>query len=244
MDDQVRLLADWFRTNNWPVLPCPACSKGRLRAEDKNIQSEQSPSTYGWEHADDGDPTDIRGLFHGLLYCSDGYCREQVVVVGDYAVQRDLVDDNLDNYYRVRMIHPPVEVVEVPESVPTSIRQTLVRAAGVAWRDPSAGIGLLRQSVERLMDERQISASRPSGGFRPLHERITEFRSVEPDVADLLEAVKWVGNEGTHPGGLETSDFVEAALLVELALNILYRTDTSALQARARRIVAAKRWVP
>ncbi|MGF0320572.1 DUF4145 domain-containing protein [Nocardia fluminea] len=241
MDDQVRLLTGWFRTGNWPVLPCPACSKGKLTADDEHLKHLQSPSTYGWESG--GDPTDIRGIFHGFLFCNAQACRERVAVVGDYAVQYD-IDDNLDHYFRVRVLHPPVPVVEIPDSVPGSIRQTLLRAAGLAWSDPSAGIALLRQSIERLMDEQGIAATTANDKFRPLHQRLTDFRAIESEVADLLEAVKWVGNEGTHPGGLDAVDFVEAAELVELALKLLFKSDTSALHERARRVVQAKRWVP
>ncbi|MBF6427829.1 DUF4145 domain-containing protein [Nocardia cyriacigeorgica] len=242
MDDQVRLLADWFRVNNWPVLPCPVCRKGKLTSDEKHLKHVQSPSTYGWEH-DSGDPADIRGILYGVLYCNDRACGEQVAVVGDYAVQRD-IDDTLDNYVRVRMLHPPVPVVEVPDSVPDSIRRTLIRAAGVSWSDPSAGVALLRQSIERLMDERGIAATASNGRFRTLHQRITDFRGIESEVADLLEAVKWVGNEGSHPGGLAAVDFVEAAELVELALKLLYKPDTTALHERARRVVEARAWVP
>jgi uncharacterized protein DUF4145 len=44
------------------------------------------------------------------------------------------------------------------------------------------------------------------------HERITEFRKSE-GAADSLEAVKWIGNQGSHESALSATDVLDGAEL-------------------------------
>ncbi|AVR45432.1 hypothetical protein C7S20_09200 [Christiangramia fulva] len=53
-----------------------------------------------------------------------------------------------------------------------------------------------------------------------LHKRILIFDNKE--LTDLLIAIKWIGNTGSHLGDLETIDILEAYKLLEFALNRLY----------------------
>jgi hypothetical protein len=242
MKDHIRRLAKWFTSDSWPVLECPTCLAGTLSAEKDAIRPEVNRAT-SW-CAEWGQPEDIKGIFFGHLTCNNGSCGAQVAVAGDYVVEREeWPKEGWANWYRLRTIYPAVRVVEVAETVPDSVRETLARAAAIVWLDPSAGVSLLRAGIERLMDEQGIAATDSSGRFRTLHARLEEFDKTDHSVGELLLAAKWVGNEGTHPAGLDAQGFLDVAEIVELALALLYQKDTTALRQRAQRIVAAKRLV-
>ncbi|WP_433653872.1 DUF4145 domain-containing protein [Nocardia sp. CA-128927] len=240
MKEQVRRLAEWFSRDEWPVLECPSCRVGTLGA----IKSVGNRATADW-HEWEGDPSDIEGIFFGHLKCTNRGCGDVVAAAGDYTVDPGgPPGQSWFPIYRVRTLYPAVRVVETSELVPESVRGSLERAAAVAWQDPSAGISLLRNSIERLMDEQGIVAVDAKGNFRSLHRRLEEFDAIRHDAAELLLAAKWVGNEGTHPAGLEAKDFLDVAEFVELALEVLYEKDTSVLRKRVRRIINAKKLVP
>ena len=58
----------------------------------------------------------------------------------------------------------------------------------------------------------------------------------------LLEAVKWVGNDGTHHGGstINAAAVLEMAEFIEIALKMLYAPDNAAVLARAARIIDSR----
>lgn len=246
MHDQVRRLARGFATDDWPSLQCPICHRGTLRTSDGSVRWHANRATAHWE--DWGCPTDIEGTFSGDLACDNQFCGDHIAVGGDFGVDPSAYDGGYENILTIRTLYPPVEVIAAPDGVPQTVKSELSRAAGVAWLDPAAGVSLLRAAVERLMDEHNVTPTRPNGRFRPLHERLTEFESsgADPAACELLIAAKWVGNEGAHPGNLSIDDFLDVAEMVELALEILYpnQRDTTAITARAGRIIAAKKMVP
>ncbi|MFC9664274.1 DUF4145 domain-containing protein [Nocardia sp. NPDC127606] len=213
----------------------------------KSHTSAQGHAAYDLNN----EPTDLHGVFYGHLTCTSPRCGDEVAVSGDMSVDYrsgpapgDDYNDQFETYYQVRTLYPPIEVVQTPHGTPESVERTLLDASAVAWQSPGAGASLLRSSVERLMDEQAIAATTASGGFRPLHDRLVDFEQRKPDVGELLLAAKWVGNQGVHPGGLAATDFLDVAEIVELALDLLYQKDTSAVRARAQRIRAARKLVP
>ncbi|WP_253783625.1 DUF4145 domain-containing protein [Nocardia amikacinitolerans] len=247
MKNQVRRLAERFLSASFPALPCPICSDGTLSVDKDAIKEH---ACRAWKEDNDYPHVEPWGIFSGYLMCNNTSCGDVVAVSGYFHVD-DVYGGPYDaptsgTYYLVRTLFPPVEVVEVPDDAPSSVRETLTRAAAVCWQDPSAGVTLLRQAIERLMDAHGIPDTRPNGrrGYRSLHDRLEDFEASHSDAAELLEAAKWVGNEGAHPGELKASDFIDSAELVEVALGLLYAKDTTAVRARAQRIKDAKGLVP
>ncbi|WP_410875301.1 DUF4145 domain-containing protein [Nocardia sp. A7] len=246
MKEQVRRLATRFLADDWPILDCPVCRVGHLAAKPSDITCHNSAESVRYA---DGDPTTIRGTMWGHLTCTNPSCGDAVAVGGDVSV--DLTDETVYNYadlfqtfYQVRVLYPAIRVVDVPDGTPQSVDAALVDAAAVAWQNPSAAIGLLRTSVERLMDAYAIPAQNQDGRYRSLHARLEDFKAKEPEAAKPLLATKWVGNQGIHlPADMSIETFLDVAEFIELALDLLYQHDTSAVRERIERILASKRLV-
>ncbi len=252
MKEQVRRLAAPFSSSSWPALECPACRTGTLSAISGDIRRHApNAETRQWEEW--GDPTDIKGTFYGHLTCSYPECGDVVAVAGDVSVDHnpESYESDYSDWFReliqVRTLYPPIRVVDSPSGTPDSVDNALVDASAIAWQNPSAGTALLRTSIERLMDELGIVATFQNGKPRPLHDRLLEFEKINRDAATPLIASKWVGNQGTHGNtstGLTISDFLDVAEFVEMALDVLYQKDTTAIRQRIQRIVTARRLVP
>lgn len=250
MDSNIRALCGWFTKSQWPVLRCPTCGTGSLLlAEGEPLANKVSTDIANWQEW--GDPTDIGGVFTARLECNRSACREIVAVIGsfrtDWVYEPGDVESGLAEVYRVRSIYPAVSLFVPPEGTPESVRDDLRRAAATIWLDPPSATTSLRRSLESLLTEQGVPTH--STGTTPkrltLHDRLVKFRNQRLDVADLLEATKWVGNDATHEGGEITSEeTLVVAEFVELALEMVYVKDNSAVLSHAKAIVQAKKMVP
>jgi hypothetical protein len=250
MDSSIRALVGWFSKSNWPSLGCPKCGIGQLLLQEGELRADKvSADIANWTEW--GDPTDIGGVFVARLQCSRDSCGEVVAVSGDFSTDHDYEpgqpDPSYIEVYRVRTLHPAIPLFLAPEGTPESVRTDLHRAAATIWLDPPSAITCLRRSLESLLTEHgvpAVSAGKITSRLT-LHQRLEEFKKVRPDVADLLEAVKWVGNDATHEGGqIAAEDAVDIAEFVEVALGMLYVKDNSSILRHAKAIVQAKKLVP
>ena len=80
---------------------------------------------------------------------------------------------------------------------------------------------------------------RNSNGKRrriPTDLRIKEFSQYEGMVADTLEAVKWIGNQGSHESGLSVTDVLDGAELMSFALRQLYDKSEEQIHRQVRAV--------
>ena len=229
---------------------CPRCGIGQILLPDGELHADKvNADIANWPEW--GDPTDIGGVFTARLECSRPSCHEIVAVLGDfsteYGYEPGQPDTSYIEIYRLRALHPVIPLFVAPDGTPESVRADLHRAAATIWLDPPSAATCLRRSLESLLTEQGVPAN--SIGTKPtrftLHQRLEEFKKVRPDVADLLEAVKWVGDDAAHEGGqIAAKDAVNIAEFVEVALGMLYVKDNSAILQHAKAIVQAKTLVP
>lgn len=149
-----------------------------------------------------------------------------------------------DNYYRLQMTVPPLPIMQTPERCPELVKDAVANAARVIWVDPSAAANRLRIAIEQLLDAKRIPRSTRVGvKLAPLklHGRIERLRATHPSVAELLEAVKWIGNQGSHEDSLGVADVLEGAQLFEHALAQMYDTAPAEIRRRAMQINKAKK---
>ncbi|WP_158170505.1 DUF4145 domain-containing protein [Rhodococcus sp. JT-3] len=248
VDKELRRASAQFNRDNWPALLCPVCKYGALTAKPDNIvrQVGGNADTATWR--DWGDPTDITGIFHGRLECTRPECGDWVAVSGDYTVDQQPayhIDDSYVDLLRLRTAHPPIDIVSVPDGVSDSVKASLIRAASLVWLDAGLTVTALRTTIERLMDDFSIATTEPNGRRRSLHNRIQEFQNAHSAAGDVLLAVKWVGNEGTHAAdfAITTNDALDMAEFIEVALWNLYSISTD-IAERAQRIIANQGLVP
>lgn len=236
------LFADGF-----DVLPdwqCPTCGKGHLKqlAEHPIVNKETGPSSAAKAH-DYWEPEWIERRFAGLLQCDFGNCGELVAILGDVYIQERETQDYQGEWsqehvqvFHPRSLQPAPLPIRPPVDTPEDVAKLLKGAAGLLWQSPEAAGNQIRQAVEILLDEQGVANKLPNGGFKKLHNRLEEFQKTDPKNADILFAIKWLGNSGSHPGGLKRSDVLDAFNFIELVLVNLYDKTTDEIIAKAKAI--------
>jgi len=229
-------LGSWFPQGSWPQLPCGSCATGALRV---SRPTEIDASARYRDHPD-WDPEWIRGYFTSEAECMNPDCRSVGLVTGRMKVDAD-VDErghwhgDYDTFYRVTFCDPPLRLVAAPTDTPDDVKRAIHSAALVIWADASCAANRLRAAVEHLLTHLDVPRNGSSA-----HERIKRLAAKRPDVATVLEAVKWIGNDGSH-GELPLKDVLEGAALLERALAMVYDTSAEELHRLAKAINAERR---
>jgi hypothetical protein len=206
MSVDLKLWSATYNQGDLPAWPCPECRRGRLSPTDKSVKviepaySKAAHSHEAWE------PDWVTERFLGVLKCSDAKCGEIVVVSGDTEMVEDF-DDEFGHVVRSQLrphsVFPAPHIIVIPEETPTEVSKELKLAFELFWSDMGASATRLRASVERLLDhfgiaKTRIDSKRGKRVFLPLASRIEIFKKKNPEHAEGLEALRHVGNLGTH----------------------------------------------
>jgi len=232
----------------WPRLHCPVCESGYLEASEP--VSEESAATRHFHDHPAFEPEWVHGTFSLALKCESKSCGQGVVAIGSYRVREsDALDEGPWDYgppsyaefYRVEYFSPPLTLLLLPDDASTEVRAAVDRAGKLLFTEPSLAATALRAAVEHFLSSQGVPAAKSTGGFLSLDTRIRDWRdSTGVDrVADLLLAVKWIGNAGAHGvGDLSLDDVLNGAEFIDEAFHAIYVAP--ALDERARVINALK----
>lgn len=138
-------------------------------------------------------------------------------------------------FYELLYCEPALRLVTVPPPTPRNVKQAIDAAAQVIWMSPPSAANRLRAAIEYLLTEIGV----PEG--RQLNRRIDHLAVSNPTVASALEAVKWIGNDGSHGTAIPLEEVLEGAALLERVLHILFDTTADELDRRAAEINAERR---
>lgn len=220
---------------SWPRPVCPTCGDGYVSFGEPETsedgQSRSLQSERAWE------PFWVHGTFRATGQCEKPSCRQEVTVTGTYTVGdasgrgREWEPDNDEYYdqysvfYRVEYFSPPLTLLLLPKDSPDQVREALARAAKVIYLDPGLAATAVRAAVERYLTSAGIAPTSETGGFVPLDKRLENWRITTGHgrEADLLRAVKWIGNSGTHePDELTASDVLDGVRFIDEVFHSLY----------------------
>lgn len=242
-----------FQTNNIPDWTCPTCHKGALITESKNVKTFENAGSLSAHGHDEWEPEWMRGIFLGLLKCSNVSCNETVVITGDFHSvedhEYDYVNDRYDmvvnNMLTPTCFNPPLHIFHINKDLPDNIRQEIINSFNVYWLDISSCANKIRVVVEMIMDDMKIPKTYLSGSKRKgytLHKRIELFKGTKPEQADLLMAIKWIGNSGSHTSdGLTKDDILDSYEILEHVTTKLYETDSKRIAKLTKTINKRKK---
>jgi hypothetical protein len=234
------------RFDQLPHWRCPTCNKGHLIPIDNKIWFEETgPSAEAHDH-DAWEPDWVLNRFAGFVRCNMPGCGEVCSISGtsptDFFEYQDEFEHYQDaaNRFVVRSIDPTPLPIQLPEAAPELVIDAIRSASTLVWPSAEAAGNQLRQAVEALMDDAGISALDSKGKRIPLHDRIVAFDKTDKENGQVLLAVKWLGNSGSHPGGLTREDVLDAFDMIEFVLENLYGTTKKELLAKVAAINAQK----
>ena len=230
-----------FYPDNLPQWPCPHCPDGVLLLEENSISIHEINSSIEGRSEEDWEPECITERFSGLLKCN--LCEEPVFIVGETKQVEAGSDHNTLEYSSWLIPHffePAIQIIKIPKNCTRQIKRELNEICKLYWVSPSSAGNRIRVALELLMDQNKVpkKAKIKTGKYRnlTLHERITKFKSADPDIATTLMALKWLGNAGSHPTNLSHSDVLSALDLLSYVFEEMYERKTSNRRALVKLI--------
>lgn len=247
--DTIKWLRSTFSEDRIPDWQCPSCNNGKLMYVKDKFRFEETADSLKWHDHEDWEPDFIRYIFCGLLQCSN--CGDHISFLGNGKLEHDQYYDQFrDEYYEEynnifepSWFNPPLRLFNINEHCPKDIEGEIIDSFSLFWSDLPSCANKIRISLEMLMNQQRVKKFINQGGKRitfSLHKRILEFRIVNPEVADYLLAIKWIGNVGSHPGKLEKIDILETYELLEFSIDKLFDNKEIKLNKLSKEIIKSK----
>ncbi len=242
-----------FQTNNIPDWNCPSCHKGELTTERKNIKTIENAASLSIHKHDEWEPEWIGGIFLGLLKCSNKFCNETVVFTGnyhcvednEYDFENERIDIILNEMLTPTCFNPPLHIFHINKAVPENISNEIINSFNVYWLDISSCANKIRVVVEMIMNDMKISKFKLIRNKRKkytLHQRIELFKGIKPEQADLIMAIKWIGNSGSHTNvELTKDDILDSYEILEHVTTKLYETESKRIDELTKTINKRKK---
>ncbi len=237
----------WKRSyGSLPPLPCPRCGKSKL-ARKGEIQREE-PAHITRELEEQGLQGECsEGSFVALMVCKGAFCGGLVTVAGDYRWDEHFhtgEDGEQDSYttydYRIFSMRPGPPLIEVPKQLNDDAKRHLKKAFELFWTDFASCANRLRIVVEYLLDQFNIERDNAKGDPLNLASRIEKLTKTKPELAVYLNALRWLGNAGSHDGIVDFDDLLSCFDMLEHAMVELLEGREEKRRAEANRIIAAK----
>ncbi|MEZ3135354.1 DUF4145 domain-containing protein [Stutzerimonas kunmingensis] len=219
---------------------CPKCYSGTLRlfGEFHSYETESSASVHGedwWE------PEHIELIFNCTLKCIK--CSELVFMVGNGVVEEDYdVDDGGEwrrewvNYYRPTYFHPPLQLIDFPPQTPSEVLAALSTASALFFSSPSSCCNSIRAAAEEVLTFLGVDV-REAEKFISFGNRINLLSEDKGAIKELFNAIRWIGNHGSHPGNqIEAVDALHALEIMEFLLEEVFGQRKQELKALAAAI--------
>jgi hypothetical protein len=222
-----------FTAAKTPDWLCPRCRKGVLRFPEGRFHFEERRHSQEAREHHAWDPDWIEYSYSGLLQCTNDQCKECVANSGVGGVDIDVIfgrdgdpEQAWADFFRPKYFEPPLVIIDLPEECPESVSDPLRESFRLFFCSPAAASNNVRIALESLLTELGVKRFVVKGGkrqFLSLHSRIGLLPSKYSDFRDLLFAIKWLGNAGSHADSVVTlDDVMDAYELIDHVLQELY----------------------
>ncbi len=176
--------------------------------------------------------------FTALLKCDNIACGEVVPIAGLGEVE-EIPDERMEHFeyadqFFPTYFHPSPILISIPTTCPAPVREQLHASFSASWTDANSAANRIRVAVESLLDALRIPRTRKGKNGRrqrySLHERIESLPPHRAEIKDLLLAIKWLGNHGTHETTLTQESVYDALDIFEVVLTNLYSEHPRRIQ--------------
>lgn len=236
--------ADWL---------CPRCQMGLLRIKKGSFVKEEAKDSRDHTH-EAWEPDWIRYVFSCMLVCTSDQCKEVVSCSGAGSVDFDLFEDEngeikqeYEDTFRPKYFEPHLIFINIPEKCPKAIAEPLKESFRLFFASPSAASNNVRIALEELLTDLNVKRfNRVNGKLRfvNLHQRIDLLPTKYAQLKDMIFAVKWLGNAGSHSHdgkqGISMDDVMDSYELMEHILAEIYAPKTRKLASLAKRVIKKK----
>ncbi|MBL7791572.1 MAG: DUF4145 domain-containing protein [Saprospiraceae bacterium] len=244
-------LNTFFKISNSPNWSCPSCNKGIIKLKKEDLKLFETRESYfsRIEFLDALYPTRYR--FSSFLTCSDKECQDTVIVTGN--AEHDIDDVNTETgvqiwelYIFPQYFNPSLEIIKVESNYPEKIQSLLKSTFELFWIDLSSCANKIRTTLEVLLDQQKIKKITIKNRKKTkltLDARISLFgNSRNQQVSDILKAIKWIGNEGSHSSNIDRKSVLMGFKLLEYCLDEIFPARKKEILRVAKQINKHKKY--
>lgn len=224
---------------------CPACEKSVLRVVKETFHSEERAHSRDHLH-DAWEPEWIEYVYSCLLKCSNEDCKELVANSGTGSVDYFEYEENgewhqsIEDHFMPQYFTPHLKLHAIPAKCPEPIVKALHESFRLFFASPSAASNSVRIAIEELLTDLKVkrySLVKNQRRLISLHQRIGLLPAKYAPLKDLLMAIKWLGNAGSHDTeAITRDDVMDAYDLTEHVLAEIYAPKHKKLAALAKKV--------
>jgi hypothetical protein len=230
-----------------PPWPCSICKSGVLVLVPKSLSHEETVSSSSAHSHDAFEPDWIEYAFMAWAQCSNAKCKQKYAISGRGGVTPEVVDDegswSWEDFFDPKHCFPALRVIEIPAACPENVVNELEASFELFWINPAACAGRIRVALEHLMNHMGVPKRRKKkdGSFHELslHGRIEAFAGKDKTSGSHLMALKWLGNAGSHEGGVKADDLLDAFEVLEHVLQEVIDGKAAKISKLARKLLKA-----
>jgi predicted HNH restriction endonuclease len=150
---------------------------------------------------------DVHYIFSCILSCNNPNCQKKVLLSGDKAhdykhpedisidQEKGEPDYDIQSIYKIEYFSKSPNIFLFPENLESKIEQTLLESFRLFWIDKKSCLNRLRLTIEILLEKQGFPKNNERETLGSIIER---YSKAKPQVGDLLKAIKWAGNDGSH----------------------------------------------
>lgn len=231
-----------FTKDEGITFPCPTCGNFSLQLDKSKFHTSNSAASRKmmkelsyWE--DEW----VSYIYTAIFVCQNSNCEEHVVSSGTGSVSQEPIFTQDDRYtyttteyvcfYDPKFFQPALHFFKIPDNCPEDIRTPLLEAFSITLLSPSSAANKVRVSIENLLTNFNIPKTTTNKHKKRvrlnLDARIEKAKGkhiILGQLEDILYAIKWLGNAGSHSSSEITLDDVfDAYELMEHILLELYQ---------------------
>lgn len=244
---EILKFADPFPKKKWPAISCQKCGFGQVQVIPGKLELFESYESIKLKEEKDleWDPEWISGLFLAQLRCSDLDCQTLYLATGSYRGdvpnKKKASDPDYQELLTLISSVPAFPITDrLPSGTPEEIHQRINDAAAIIWRSPSAAGNRLRLAIEELLTYLNIPSNKPTGGRLTTQDRIDIYKANGGADQEFIEAVKWLGNQGSHGDSLNAKDVILGVQLLHEALKTIFPLTRLNAVREAAAIISSK----
>jgi Domain of unknown function (DUF4145) len=238
-----------FTENRTPDWVCPTCEKGVLRIKKGTFFKEEGCESR--DHSEEAwEPEWIRYVYSCLLVCTNDQCAEVVSSSGVGSVQGGMYFDehgdpqeDYQDIFRPKFFEPHLKLIDIPGKCPKSVSRPLHQSCRLFFVSPSAASNSVRVAIEELLTDMKVKRYDVQGGkrrFISLHQRIGMMPAKYKEIKDIILAIKWLGNAGSHgdnsAAAVSMDDVLDSYEFTEHILQEIYTSKSKKLAALAKKV--------
>ena len=229
-----------------PAWPCPTCRGGKLRLKPETLHYAETAASRQRHHEESWHITDYETAFSAMLEC--GRCAQIVSCCGngglDQFENRDEEGEftvSESHFFRVKFFSLPMRILDIPRRYPSAVKECLIRSFFVFFCDHRAAANHIRQCAEEVISHAGVPSANSKGNFVPLSKRIEEFSKIDAENAERVDALRYIGNFGSHPEKITMDNVCDAYDILEVTLEDLYVGHQRSVRDLVKRIIHDRR---